>query len=160
MKSDEWLTPPEILNTLGEFDLDPCAPIVRPWSTATKHYTRLDDGLTQSWHGRVWLNPPFGREAAAWLAKLAAHGDGIALIPARTETVMFFDSVWRMASGVLFLQSRPHFYRADGSRAEFNSGAPICLVPYGLHNMRVLHESALGQCVIIPGAVPRLRKPK
>lgn len=31
---DEWLTPPEILLALGPFDLDPCAPIVRPWETA------------------------------------------------------------------------------------------------------------------------------
>jgi hypothetical protein len=30
MKNDEWLTPPEILAKLGEFDLDPCAPVVRP----------------------------------------------------------------------------------------------------------------------------------
>lgn len=36
---DEWLTPPEILRALGAFDLDPCAPVVRPWETAAKHYT-------------------------------------------------------------------------------------------------------------------------
>jgi len=27
---DEWLTPPYIIKALGEFDLDPCAPINRP----------------------------------------------------------------------------------------------------------------------------------
>ena len=26
----EWLTPPKILDALGPFDLDPCAPVVRP----------------------------------------------------------------------------------------------------------------------------------
>ena len=36
---DEWLTPPEIINSLGTFDLDPCSPINRPWKTAKKHYT-------------------------------------------------------------------------------------------------------------------------
>ena len=30
---DEWLTPPEIIKSLGEFDLDPCSPINRPWAT-------------------------------------------------------------------------------------------------------------------------------
>jgi hypothetical protein len=36
---DEWLTPPEIIKSLGEFDLDPCSPINRPWDTAKNHYT-------------------------------------------------------------------------------------------------------------------------
>ena len=30
----EWLTPPYVLDALGEFDLDPCSPVVRPWDTA------------------------------------------------------------------------------------------------------------------------------
>ena len=60
MKHDEWLTPPEILRPLGAFDLDPCAPIMRPWDTAAKHLNVNDDGLSQPWHGRVWCNPPFG----------------------------------------------------------------------------------------------------
>jgi len=34
MMKDEWLTPPDIIKALGPFDLDPCAPIVRPWPTA------------------------------------------------------------------------------------------------------------------------------
>lgn len=34
MKNDEWLTPPHVLKALGEFDLDPCAPITRPWEIA------------------------------------------------------------------------------------------------------------------------------
>lgn len=51
MKNDEWLAPPEILRALGAFDLDPCAPITRPWSTAATHYTVNDDGLSRPWHG-------------------------------------------------------------------------------------------------------------
>lgn len=35
----EWLTPRNIVDALGPFDLDPCAPIVRPWPTAVQHYT-------------------------------------------------------------------------------------------------------------------------
>lgn len=147
MGTDEWLTPPEILARLGSFDLDPCSPIGRPWSTATEHYTVDDDGLAQPWHGRVWMNPPFGREAIKWMRKLAAHGNGIALIPARTETAMFFETVWGAADAVLFLQGRPHFHRVDGSRAAFNSGAPICLVAYGLVNVVALEQSGLGQLV-------------
>lgn len=161
MKNDEWLTPPEILRALGKFDLDPCAPIVRPWDTAAIHYTRETKslnfeggehsigGLTQRWFGRVWLNPPFGREAHQWLNKLACHGNGIALIPARTETVMFYETVWGKADGVLFIKGRPHFHYADGRRASFNSGAPIALVAYGLNNLCILDQSGLGAVVVM-----------
>jgi hypothetical protein len=36
--NDTWLTPPTIIQSLGEFDLDPCSPINRPWNTAKNHY--------------------------------------------------------------------------------------------------------------------------
>lgn len=142
MKNDEWLTPPEILAPLGRFDLDPCAPFERPWDTATKHY--FESGLEGPWEGRVWCNPPFGREAAVWLRKMAQHGNGIALIPARTETAMFYESVWGKADAVCFIKGRPHFHFVTGERAPFNSGAPICLVAYGSHNAEVLRQSGLG----------------
>ena len=140
MKNDEWL----ILARLGTFDLDPCAPVVRPWPTAATHYTKENDGLSQPWFGRVWLNPPFGREAVKWLRKLAKHGNGIALVPARTETLWFYECVWCSADGVLFLTSRPHFHYVDGSKAKANSGAPICLVAYGMTNINPLERSGLG----------------
>lgn len=76
MGKDEWLTPPYLVKALGEFDLDPCAPIQRPWDTARRHYTVEDDGLKQIWSGRVWCNPPYGLEAVEWLDKLSKHGDG------------------------------------------------------------------------------------
>jgi len=150
MGTDEWLTPPSILDRLGYFDLDPCAPIVQPWPTAGHVFTIEDDGLVQPWFGRVWLNPPFGKAAALWLRKMASYGCGTALIPARTETAMFYESVWPVANGVLFIKSRPHFHYVDGRRADFNSGAPICLVAYGEIDLYMLRQSGLGQ-VVVPG---------
>lgn len=144
MKNDEWLTPPEVLKPLGVFDLDPCAPVMRPWSTARSHYDVTHGGLQREWAGRVWCNPPFGREAIEWLRRMASHANGIALIPARTETAMFYECVWNVADAVLFIKGRPHFHYVDGSRAPFNSGAPICLVAYGEENAKVLRESGLG----------------
>lgn len=149
MKNDEWLTPPEIVRACGEFDLDPCAPVVRPWDTARQHFTKNDDGLAQTWSGRVWCNPPFGREAIKWLRRMAEHGNGIALIPARTETVMFYETVWAAADAVLFIKGRPHFHYVDGQRAAANSGAPICLVAYGLENVVALRRSGLGAVLAI-----------
>src|SRR5258708_3173732 len=97
MLTDEWLTPRWILDRLGEFDVDRCGPAIRPWDTAREHYSLPTDGLTQPWKGRIWLNPPFGLEAARWLAKMAYHGNGIALIAARTETRAFIQYVWNIA---------------------------------------------------------------
>ena len=156
MGTDTWLTPPEIISALGEFDLDPCAaPSPRPWPTAKRHIELPDDGLRAEWSGRVWCNPPFGRAASAWLGRMAQHGNGIALIPARTETEMFFRHVWRAADAVLFLRGRPHFHRPSGERAPFNSGAPICLVAYGLANVAALERSGLGHVAPIIVAAPQ-----
>lgn len=148
MGTDEWLTPPEVLKPLGQFDLDPCSPVNRPWPTAAQHFHILDDGLAQQWNGRVWCNPPFGREAIKWMRRMAKHGNGIALIPARTETEMFYECVWGAADAVLFIKGRPHFHYVDGRRAPFNSGAPICLVAYGVQNVAALASSGLG--IVVP----------
>lgn len=147
MKSDVWLTPPEILKPLGKFDLDPCAPPDRPWDTARDHISLPVNGLEADWWGRIWLNPPFGSHASLWLKKLSQHGDGIALVAARTETKMFFDYVWPVAHAILFIKGRPHFHYADGERAPFNSGAPICLIGYGTYNMYILAQSGLGKFI-------------
>lgn len=149
---DEWLTPPHILKELGSFDLDPCAPIKRPWDMANCHYTIEDNGLAQPWFGRVWCNPPYGLEAAQWLDRLAQHGNGIALIFARTETRMFFDHVWRRADAVLFIEGRLHFHHVDGRRAAANSGAPSCLVAYGINNVHRLMDCGLGAFIRLDGA--------
>lgn len=136
--TDEWLTPPEVVRALGEFDLDPCSPgDRRPWDTARVHYDASQDGLRQPWEGRVWLNPPYS-SAARWLARLAEHGQGTALIFARTETAMFFQQVWDKADGILFLRGRLNFHYVDGRRARANAGAPSVLVAYGKEDAAVL----------------------
>lgn len=143
MQNDEWLTPPAILELLGEFDLDPCAPIKRPWDTARWHYDKNDDGLIQIWKGRVWCNPPYGEHALAWLTKLATHGNGIALVFARTETAMFFRAVWPVAHAILFIEGRLHFHYVTGERARANSGAPSVLIAYGEENAVKLQQSRI-----------------
>lgn len=156
--SQTWLTPPEILAALGPFDLDPCAcPEPRPWMTATRMIALPGDGLKAEWWSgeRVWCNPPFGPASLqrAFMQRMVEHGNGIALLAARTETNLFFDTVWRPATAVLFLRGRPHFHRADGTRALASSGAPICLIAYGGSNaMALLNSGLTGQFVRLRGA--------
>ena len=141
MISDEWLTPPEILKALGEFDLDPCAPVIRPWNMAKNHYTDL--GLMRPGFGRVWCNPPYGLISKEWLKKLADHGNGIALIFARTETEMFFSQVWERADALLFIRGRLSFYYVDGTKAKWTGGAPSVLIAYGKDNVLALSNSGI-----------------
>lgn len=149
---DEWLTPPPIIWALSEsfngekFDLDPCAPITRPWEMAKAHYTTEDNGMLKPWHGRVWCNPPY-REAADWLARCADHGNAIAMVFARTETRMFFDCVWNTADAVLFLKGRVTFFNVDGSKPKGTGGGPSCLVAWGDCNVDAL-EHAVQECGI------------
>lgn len=147
MKRDEWLTPPYILEALGPFDLDPCAPVKRPWPMAAKHFTIRDDGLKQVWHGRVWLNPPYGAKTETWLSRLRDHGDGIALIFARTETEAFFTQAWR-ADALLFLRGRLNFHFGNGTRSPRNAGAPSVLLAYGWRNAEALRTANLVGCLV------------
>lgn len=150
METDVWLTPPEILEDLGPFDLDPCASLNRPWDTAAKHYTIDDDGLAQPWEGFVWMNPPYGRQTGTWLERLALHGHGIALIFARTETRMFTEHVWPHASALRFLAGRVTFRYPDGTPAPNNGGAPSVLIGYGTEARYRLTASTLPGYTVYP----------
>lgn len=84
-----WLTPRDILEPLGKFDLDPCsAPDPNLWPTAETHYTApKQDGLLLPWFGRIWLNPPYTNSGLMkWMSKMAHHNHGLALLFARVET--------------------------------------------------------------------------
>ena len=150
--SDAWLTPPEIIEALGPFDLDPCCEPVMPWRTAKQMLTNkplnnemvysVPDGCDWSlWDGFVWLNPPYS-DIARWMAAMAEHGYGIACVFARTETRWFHEHVWPCASSLLFLRGRPHFHHPDGTRAKGNSGGPIVLVGYGAKARNRLSDAA------------------
>ncbi|AXV09989.1 Phage DNA modification methyltransferase (plasmid) [Euzebya pacifica] len=131
--TDVWLTPPVLLDALGPFDLDPCAPADRPWDTANTHICLPDDGLSAHWpaDARVWLNPPYGDQTWVWLRRLADHGRGTALVFARTETAAFHQEGWQRADAMLFLEGRVRFHRIDGTVSRKDAGAPSVLIAYG-----------------------------
>lgn len=143
---NEWLTPPALIAALGAFDLDPCDSRLRaelPWKTAARSLTAADDGLSKQWNGRVWLNPPYGYSIHRWMRRMAQHNHGTAFVFARTETSWFFDSVWSVATGVLFLRKRVQFARADGSPSGCDAPSPSVLVAYGKQDFNALKESGL-----------------
>lgn len=138
----EWLTPPELVKKLGEFDLDPCSPVEAPFLHAEHNFTILEDGLNREWFGRVYLNPPYGRGMELWIEKLKIHGNGIALIFARTETRLFFQHIWNDADAVLFVKGRIKFYHVTGIQGG-TPGAPSVFIAYGKENAMALKNSGI-----------------
>lgn len=59
--ADHWITPRNIVDALGPFDLDPCAcQLGQPWPMGARSYTLPgENGLLLPWKGRVFLNPPY-----------------------------------------------------------------------------------------------------
>ena len=141
--TDEWYTPKEIIEVLGVFDIDPCAPENRLWDTAKKHYSKKDNGFMQKWEGRVWLNPPYSRPLIEqFVQKMAEHGNGIALLFNRCDSKMFQEQVFDKATALLFMRKRIRFYRPDGTQG----GQPGCgsiLVAYGEQNAFLLRNSGI-----------------
>ena len=84
---DECWTPRRLVETGramlgGGIDLDPASSAgANERVRAGAYYDIDDDGLTQPWHGRVWLNPPF-RSKLPWLERWLAHdGPRVILLP-------------------------------------------------------------------------------
>ena len=138
-----WLTPRYIIDALGHFDTDPCCPPNMPWRTADTMLTKADDGTTAPWHGRVWLNPPYGREAYPFLARMTKHeGGDIALIFVRTDARQWHEWVFPFADSVLFLRGRIRFCDAKGNPAQ-SSPTPSALVAYSEADTLALANSGL-----------------
>jgi phage N-6-adenine-methyltransferase len=130
-RSVEWYTPEWVFQRLAlDFDLDPCHPVPRRDYLPARHvYTRADDGLSQSWHGRVWLNPPYGKDVKQWMDLMSKHGDGVALVFARTDTA-WFQACARTADSALFVAGRIKFIDGDGI-GNSGAGAGSVLLAWG-----------------------------
>ena len=84
-RSCQWQTPPSFLALVkavfqGQgIDLDPCSCLeAQERVQARKNFTLVEDGLSQQWQGRVFVNPPFGKEggqslSGAFFEKAAAE---------------------------------------------------------------------------------------
>ena len=122
--TDVWLTPLEIVNTLGIFDLDPCGELDH--KTAKTIYSF--NGLEQNWFGRVWLNPPYS-EVGKWLEKMAVHNNGIALVYARLET-KWAQNIIPQCSSVFFPKGRISFLTKEKEKRG-SAGAPSMYLSFG-----------------------------
>ncbi len=112
-KTDMWATPQDFFDALDaefHFTLDACA--VKENAKCEAYYTPEQDGLDQPWTGRVWCNPPYGRNVGQWVKKAhdTASGGGfvVMLLPARTDTRWFHDHIYGKTE-VRFIKGRLKF---------------------------------------------------
>lgn len=110
--SCEWETPMALFTELDNqyhFTLDVCATPEN--AKCSDYYTIVQDGLTQPWYGRCWMNPPYGRKIGAWLKKAYEAGlEGtlvVCLVPARTDTAWWHD--YCMRGKITFIRGRLKF---------------------------------------------------
>lgn len=158
--SAEWYTEANIIRrvitTLGHIDLDPCSNAPPYNVPAILHMSRTDGGLNQRWHGKVYMNPPYGRGATLprWISKLAYElrskrvTEAITLTPARTETV-WFQHLWQ-ADALCFWRGRLHFAPLVQDGPLYNAPFPSVLAYFGKNPRRF--ANAFEECgkVIYP----------
>jgi site-specific DNA-methyltransferase (adenine-specific) len=118
-KSQEWTTPQKLFDTLDRifrFTLDPCA---TPENTkCPRFFTKAEDGLKQTWTGRVFMNPPYGRGVGHWVAK--AYEESlknaefvVCLLPSRTDTRWWHD--YCLLGRIYFIRGRLKFGAAKNA---------------------------------------------
>lgn len=111
--SDEWATPQPLFDELnrlfGGFTLDPCATPQN--AKCSRFFTREDNGLSRPWDGKVFMNPPYGRQIGGWVRKAWEESLRgalvVCLLPARVDTRWWHD--YARKGHVYFLQGRVRF---------------------------------------------------
>lgn len=127
-RSVEYYTPVGILaaarEVLGAFDLDPASCAEAQVNVQAAHfYTAEDNGLSKTWEGRIWLNPPYGiangqSNQALWSQRLAAEhragrvSEAILLVKAALG-YRWFEQLFRDWP-VCFVRERISFIQGDG----------------------------------------------
>lgn len=141
--TDTWLTPKWIVEELGPWDLDPACPSGgMPYKSANRMIERWEDGMALPWKGRVWLNPPYGSQCGAFMEKMAEHGNGIALVAARTDVKWFHDFVFEKANALFFAKRRIKFERLDGKPAGGGNLASV-FAAFGKKNVASLEKFSM-----------------
>ena len=95
----DWRTPVYLLQTLKEEFGD-------LFDVSDRHDGTFD-ALSMGWPQPWYCKPPYGREIGKWTSRM--KGDGVALLPARTDTAWFLFDILPEATQIRFVKGRLHF---------------------------------------------------
>lgn len=130
--NNEWYTPARHIElarqVMGGIDCDPAtSEIANQTVKAKTFFTAADNGLTQTWGGRIWMNPPYAQplindfaEAVAVKFQSGEIDQACILVNNATET-QWFQRMLSVASAVCFPKSRIKFLDPKGKP----NGAPL-----------------------------------
>jgi len=130
---NEWYTPEEYVETVREFlggiDLDPASSkVAQKVVRAGKFFTQDDDGLTQTWGGKVWLNPPYAQPAIShFIKKTVEEWEAGNIEEAIVLTHNYTDTAWfhlaaNACDAICFTRGRIGFLSPEGKKAAPTQG--------------------------------------
>jgi phage N-6-adenine-methyltransferase len=117
------------LNKTYQFTLDPCANEAN--AKCARFFTKEANGLLEDWHGRVFMNPPYGREIKSWVRRAYEESRTnaevvVCLLPSRTDTAWWHD--YCMKGEITFIRGRLYFGDGKG-RSPFPSAIVVFKKP-------------------------------
>lgn len=112
-KTEMWATPQYFFDKLNDefhFTLDAAA--IPENAKCERFFTPEDDGLSKSWDGVVWCNPPYCRQTRKWVKKAFEESRKgttvVMLLPCRPDVSWFHDYILGK-SEIRFVRGRLKF---------------------------------------------------
>lgn len=145
----DYFTPPEIVDAareaMGGIDLDAAShPLANRTHKIPDYFHTGRSAFHNDWHGRVWLNPPYGNNAP-WFERIVEFVDSGAV-----EQLCMLSPMWAFqtriarpvierASGLILLSPTPTFW---GNREPDKTGSnqPHGVIYIG-HNSQRFHQA-------------------
>lgn len=166
-ESDEWYTPPRYMDVvrrfLGTIDLDPASHVIANEHVGAERFFAIeDDGLAQEWHGRVFLNPPYGTKCPAFVAKLQAEyaaartREAVLLVSAYSTETRWFQPLFNYP--ICFVNHRIKFIDSDTNAGAGSSTIGNAFVYMGARTSAFAEAfSELGAVIrsVVPAGVRR-----
>ena len=153
--SIEWSTPDWLFERLHRefaFELDAAASAQN--TLCEDFLTDGDDALRTEWlrpgmiAKTVWLNPPWGRGIAAWVARAWQQCQKhrltvVCLLPATTDTGWWHGIAMPHASEIRLIRGRLKFVRSDGHTGPCTKGSAIVIFRPTWNGAKIAHFSAV-----------------